>query len=160
MSMGMITRNAAKNGALFRSLSTHQIQIESLKLIIELERNVYGSKLSGSKTENNTNYNHTKNSIAGWPQWNRLSRIYFLFVVLRSVYAPVSLSFSLLVCLSLKMKANTSTLSLTIHMLSPHVWYGFEHLLFTLVFNLKFNLLKQLKAHTSQPKYTHSPYSH
>lgn len=36
MSMGMITRNAGKNGALFRSLSTHQIQIESLKLIIEL----------------------------------------------------------------------------------------------------------------------------
>lgn len=71
----------------------------------------------------------------------------------------LTLFLSACVCLSLKMKANTSTLSLTIHMLSPHVWYayGFEHLLFTLVFNLKFNLLKQLKAHTSQPKYTHSP---
>lgn len=32
---------------------------------------------------------------------------------------------------------------------------AFQHLLFTLVFNLKFNLLKQLKAHTSQPN-THT----
>lgn len=111
---------------------------------------------SGSKTENNTNYNHTKNAIAGWPQWNRLSRIYFLFVVLRFVYAPVSLSLRVCVFLS-RWKQTLAQCRLPFTCYRHTVWYGFEHLLFTLVFNLKFNLLKQLKAHTSQPKYTHSP---
>lgn len=57
---------------------------------------------------------------------------------------------------ALKIKANSSKMSFLPHGSSNKdpalVWKsGFEHLLFTLVFNLKFNLLKQLKAHTSWP---------
>lgn len=67
-----------------------------------------------------------------------------------------------------KMTANTSRMSFQPNTyMSSHVFpremlqaravRGSEHLLFTLVFNLKFNLLKQLKAYTSQSNiHTHS----
>lgn len=82
-----------------------------------------------------------------WPQWNRLSRIYFLHLCNATCGLSTMLSRlkqTVAKCRFYHMALLTRTRAL--------VWKsGFEHLLFTLVFNLKFNLLKQLKAHTSWP---------
>lgn len=114
----------------------------------------------------------TKNVPSHWPQWNRLSRIYFLSIRLHTqththTYTKLVLVRSLARPQDLCKQLPNNRLS---HIF-PHAWDAVSDqrrwwsvirvtfCLFTLVFNLKFNLLKQLKAHTS-PSNIHTYSSH